>query len=717
MERRILELEERIAADPAGIDAAVDLALELRRLGDVPGAFALVDAVYDHGGDPRARELRDDLVAGFRLADSLRPRAIWRGEHAVRTLAMDASETRVAVAQLHFVQAPAAGYVTVVRLLELDQDRRVVGERVVEERDQAACALAFSPDGALLATGGAGMRAWDVASGARRAVVAMNHLSPDRVAFRRGELIGSGSAPGDAWGERIGSALAQVVGTRRRESWKTPIRGLVLADQPPASRGAVFDRLVDHLVDAGIDYPVETWRLIGEGGVRPPRTTSLRRLVLGVLEDPLGTALALGIGPRVEVVDLGMRRLWTTDHPDAHVWLTSGGWPPVSGALAVGGRCLAVGSRGAGRWGDPYHELRAGGMTLFSHEHPDDPVELLGTRWVTAVAFSPSGTTLLAGTNDGEVLLVDLTGAGRRSTWVAPRPRARVPVLEDPAREDGGVFRFLRSILPHPVRFPRALLAADEGGLWVLSGNPRAEREVLVPRRGGVPERTPLTTLARRIPFDPEEDSELLGTDPEGRVVRAVRTAGVAEDVYRLEPLGAAPRIPALPDPPLQGKRIPDRREIEAALGVQVRSFYPSPDGRLAALRAVRRDREVWVVLREDPRRFGHLVAERPVRSLCWSPDGSRLAVLLRTGGLEIHGFGDPVHRVERPESLGALWYGAGELEEEAAAIAAEQEAGESPPPGDSPPPDPTPPPPAGDGPAEGLVVRVLRWIAGLRRS
>lgn len=651
MERRLAEVVRRVEADPAGSEGLIDLARELTRLGDAPGAVALLGARLDRAPDARVAALRTELLRHLVPRAAPASRVLRRGDAPVAAVAVAPGGDAVALAEARFLGDPFGVQEFTVLLLDLGEDGAVRRERVLDRRGGTRCSLAFSPDGGLVAAGLGGMRAWDVVTGTQRAVVAGQHLDPARVGLARGRLQGSGKEPDDPFLARQPILVSREVGRRQREVTPTPLEGVLLEALPPARRAAVQDRLVDFLQERATLFDVPRWRRARGAEERRDPSAELAGdvPVRGAVDDG-GAALALALGSRIEVLDLAMETRWVSRHPSGLRWATPGGGPAVPVALAAGGRVLAIGSGGTASWASLYDALESPGVVLLSAARPGDPLALLPEAWVSALAFDAAGATLAAGTAGGEVHLVDLV---ERRPTAAPRvtSAARAPAVLASSRGAGQAFGLLARLPPHPVRIPHARLAADDEDAWVLAGRRASTRRVYTSGAEGIGLAW-LSHLARRVPLAGSGPGELRGVDEAGRPVRATGARPGRMPLFDLE-VAAEPAAPDPAAPPLRGRHIPERRALASALAISPRGYLPAPDGELAAVLASRRDREVWVIRTADPEDHGHLTAEGAIHALAWTPRGDRLVLLLKSGALEVHGYGArEVAPEPRPEGL-----------------------------------------------------------------
>ena len=239
-------------------------------------------------------------------------------------------------------------------------------------------AAAFSPDGSLLATGGADRVAhlWNIPSGVRAATLSGHEGSVAAVAFSPdGQTLATGSYDGFArlWDVQAGDLLFEA------EAHDGFI--YALAFSPDGSL----------LATGGADRAVHIWN--ADDGSLVKRITDPAGQVRAVAFSPDGSLLAAGGGDRV-------LRVWTSD--GKRVWTNKKHARSIrSIAFSPDGETIVTGSSDE--------------TVRFWDADDGTMLHIVGgnTGIVSAVAVSPDGQTVAAANNDGTIALW-AAGNGRR---------------------------------------------------------------------------------------------------------------------------------------------------------------------------------------------------------------------------------------------------------------------------------------------------------------
>jgi sugar lactone lactonase YvrE len=265
--------------------------------------------------------------------------------------------------------------------------------------------VAFSPDGARLATVGDGSGSplmWDVATGTKLGQMKDAGLSYDPA----GKTLAF--SPDGAWLATGGrEALVRDVATGR-ELVRMERHGFSVAAVAFSPNGTV-------LATGSDDGTARLWDVAtGRELVRMPHGDDAE--VEAVAFSPDGTVLATGS-------DDGTARLWDLATGRERARMDDGGEIIMAVAFSPDGTRLATGGSGSPRLWD----VATGGELVWMELDPS---------WVSAVAFSPDGTRLATGGDDGTARLWR-TATGRELARMEHGPRPPEPQSKKPRRRRG----------------------------------------------------------------------------------------------------------------------------------------------------------------------------------------------------------------------------------------------------------------------------------------
>jgi WD40 repeat protein/3',5'-cyclic AMP phosphodiesterase CpdA len=320
-------------------------------------------------------------------------------------------------------RALAIGRGWAVELVDAVTERVV---RVLSGHTRGVNAVAFSPDGTLIATGSDDRtaRIWDASTGAPRTTLTGHTDAVRAVAFSPdGTVIATGSADRTAriWDAATGGALATLTGSGgggvravafspdgtliatgsdHRTAWiwdaSTGAPRASLSGHTDAVRAVAFSPDGTLIVTGSDDGTGRIWDS-ATGGARAT-LTGHTDAVGAVAFSPDGTVIATGSAD-------GIARTWDSATGAARTTLTGGIGGVRAVAFSPDGALIATGSDdGTGRIWDS--ATGAARVTLTGH-----------TDVVRAVAFSPDGALIVTGSDDGSARVWDsATGAARATT-------------------------------------------------------------------------------------------------------------------------------------------------------------------------------------------------------------------------------------------------------------------------------------------------------------
>ena len=499
------------------------------------------------------------------------------------------------------------------RLAQVDEALRATlnvphFSRVLTEPGETVFAVAFNPDGTILATGGAdgAIRLWPLdQAGAAPAVVGGQVGWVTALAFSPdGETLAVG-----------GSAGAIVLRPAHPEAPPAALPGVA-----GAIAAVAFSADGETLAAGSSDGTVRLWN-----AAHPATPVVLAipgETVTAVAFSPDGQRLSTGSsGGRVRLWDLAQPTIAPTILPGATDWVSTVAFSPDGQTLAFGG------ADGAVRLADV---ARPGAA----------PIALPGTAgWIFAVAFSPSGGTLAAGGSDGAVRLWDpaqpvaaprlLPGQGETISSVAFSPNGTALAAGD---EDGSVRLW---DLGQPAAIP-TVFAAQNGPVAAVAFSPDGQT-VASGSEDGTIRMFPLGPGSWPILDDGSGPVSAVAFSPDASTLAAGGAGGV-----RLWNLGQ-------PDAP------PTRPSGQHGA---VSAVVFSADGRRLAAGGADGVVRLWEATRlgSAPRTLE--VAAGPVSAVVFSPDGETLAAGSEDGTARLWALGQstpPVMLSGMPESVSSL--------------------------------------------------------------
>ncbi len=578
------------------------------------GALAVLAAGYAFVNFREAEKQRTEAIAQRKLAEDEAHIGRALALVAAVPLQLDRGENELAALlarQAHLFSQKGG----VSRLSQVDEALRATLNvphfgRVLASRGQAVFSVAFSPDGELLATGGAdgAIRLWTPDQPAASPTIVAGHVGwVTALAF---DPDGKTLAVG-------GSGGAVLLSPTHPE---TP--PVVLPGVAGAISSVTFSAGGEKLAAAGSDGTVRLWdpaHLVAPTVLALPGET-----VSSVAFSPNRQTLAAGSSD-------GRVRLWDLTEPNAAPTLLAGATDWVSSvAFSKNGQTLVIGGAdGAVRLADV---TRPGAA----------PIVLPGAAgWVFSVALSQDGRTLAAGGSDGAVRLWDpehpaaapriLPGQGETVSSVAFSPTRSALAA---GTEDGTVRLWdLGQPAAQPADFssqlgPVSSVAFSPDGLTLASGSEDGTIQIWPLGPGEWPTLGPASGPVSSVAFSPD-----------GRTLAAGSSGGV--QLWNPADYSAAPTVISVQ-------------------GEAVSSVAFSQDGRRLAAGGADGTVRLWDTTRFDSAPESLDTAEGAVTALAFSPVADTLAAGSEDGAVRLWNLAastPPVHLTGAPESVSSVAY------------------------------------------------------------
>lgn len=433
-ETAISQLRRSYAIAPHAL-TIVQIALAHRAAGDevearkaAARALAIAEATQGVGAEPELPVIGRDWISQVALDPSGRVAVVAHIDGMMRTFDV---ATRSPIAAWEAGSAPAIAVDPAGRVIAVGDNRGSIATYELATGDAVGQlpalsarvkAVGYSPDGSILAALTADAVAlFDAASGQLRRIIepappAGTHVafmalafSPDGAAIATSELSG----PVRAWDVATGDLLWRADGGEMARSVAfSPDGTTVIASGNPVRTWSTSDGSAvagyESLVADQLAF-TSTGQLLADGDLRDPRTG---QLVATLHDDPLGvhalsvagdgTALVTSArGPATIVDTVGPRVLGTLGavaEPVRQVAVSSDGsvW-----AVARREGYTSLWSRGTGRraWNERHH-----------------------SGWVDGIAVSDDGELIASGDSDGKVVIVNRDGLVIQSLELGARP-------------------------------------------------------------------------------------------------------------------------------------------------------------------------------------------------------------------------------------------------------------------------------------------------------
>ncbi|MEU1606393.1 nSTAND1 domain-containing NTPase [Micromonospora matsumotoense] len=266
----------------------------------------------------------------------------------------------------------------------------------------SAQAVAYSPDGRLLAAGGVDrtVRLWSTGPGHAVPITVGDPLpGVDEEIFglafdRRGSMLAAGGSGG----------------TIRRWDVRDPARPVLLPPLPEPTRATVYSLSFsadgDVLAAGDADGRVRRWDV----------SAAAQPVQLPTLAGPGPAAQAVAFHPARPLLAVagadGFVRLWEASDRRRSTTVTVGGGKILSVAFSPDGRTLAAGSA--------EKTVRLFDLTDVRHPRPLGAPLTGPNSWINAVAFSPDGRSLAGGSSDNTVTVWEVDSG--RTVGVLPQP-------------------------------------------------------------------------------------------------------------------------------------------------------------------------------------------------------------------------------------------------------------------------------------------------------
>jgi WD40 repeat protein/tRNA A-37 threonylcarbamoyl transferase component Bud32 len=489
----------------------------------------------------------------------------------------------VATGDLHHPSAPGD-----ISIWDLNTKKSI---RTISGQEGSVYAVAYSPDGALLASGSDDMTAvlWDAATGTKVRRLAGHHTAEGagvsrvlRLQDARGHETAIRLHNSAVFGVAFspdGTQLATASGDATVKVWQTA-NGKELHTLRGHKDGVgcvAFSPSGKVIASGGIDHMVRLWSATTGQEIRHFQGHGGEVSSVAFCPHPLDGVTRLATGSADGTV-----KLWEADqYQDGYLWRGHEG--NLFGlAFSPDNRTLAAGS------GDLFNPLKAGGIRIFDLIERRERFTLPGhATGIRALAYSPDSQRLASGSGDGAVKLWDLATRQEVRSWQV----AKGSVFAVAISPDGRSLAAASGALLFPAQ-------AGEIKVWdVDSGE---ERQVLRGHQGGV---------------------SCLAYSPDGRYL-ASGSGDRTVKVWDVATGGEVKTLLGHPNPLLAVGWSPDGSKIAAAGG----DFYRPEEPGEARLWDVESGAELLKLK-------GHA---QLVSGMAFLPDGERLATSSRDGTVKL---------------------------------------------------------------------------------